>query len=181
MRSWQRATWPWRSLRTVAWWTPPSRKIFHLMGSLWHQPAGTGASGRFSPWGTSSNRQRRRPHRFRERYDAFINMNKTWPDMGQTFQSDMLKSSVHYCKEKTENLTSVSSSVTVWRWSCRSCRYCMTAVRGREQSWRRSCSAARQSWRSCQGGLRWGTDMNNIVVYSWNKKQGNWFKYYPTG
>ena len=85
MRSWRRATWPWPSLGTVAWWTPPSRRTFLLMGSPRHRAAGTGASGRSSPWGSSSNRQRRRPHRSRERYGALgvHNMNKTWDDVGQ--------------------------------------------------------------------------------------------------
>lgn len=69
-RSWRRATWPWPSRRTAAWWTPPSRRTSPSTGSPWRRAAGTGASGRSSPWGTSSNRPRRRPRRSRERYDA---------------------------------------------------------------------------------------------------------------
>lgn len=72
------------------------------------------------------------------------------------------------------HLTNLSSSATAWKWSCRSCRCCTTAVRGSEQSWRKSCCAARQSWRSCQGGLRWGTDIHNIRATAGIKRK----KYY---
>lgn len=53
-----------------------------------------------------------------------------------------------------DTLTTCALSVTVWRWSWRSCRIYMTTVRGREQSWRRSSNAAGLRWRSCPGGLR---------------------------